>query len=575
MEIDNAQNPRLQYADMWSPGLFYRKVRKGSQSTQRETVIFSGSHLDPDFSKMDLAAALCEPLRPPAEVPTQAGFFAPFAVKIPLQTNKLMLSVLFFFGLSTFSVVIAQQPQNSWSVKFKGIGIFSSPRVTDLNGDGIGDVVFGAGRTEFHKCDSAVIALNGLNGEVLWTVSSVDHIFTSATMKDLNGDKIDDIFMGGRSAELMAIDGKTGKILWKFDKKSGGVKWFNFYNPLFIKDQDHDGVEDILTSNGGNVLAEPGVERDRKPGNLVVLSGKNGKLLARAPMPDGKETYMSVVAYPTPDNEDYDVIIGTGGETIGGHLYVTALSDIMRGDISHAKILDSCPDKGYIGPPIWIDINDDGTPDIVANAVEGKLLAFDGKTYNKIWSVKMPETEAYCSVAPGYFTGGDQVPDFFVSYAVGHWPDFGWSRQFMVNGATGKIAYLDSLGSYQTSTPVVIDLNGDGIDEAILNVNTQVYDEMNIPSFQNILMIVDFKGNEVLQLTDSNPGSNLASTPWIGDMDHNGFLDIVYCHGTNTKKTYSFDGLQVNRITTQIPIKSDIKWGSYMGSKYNGIFEKK
>ncbi len=486
----------------------------------------------------------------------------------------LILLFSVFFTLGTQNILLAQQPKTSWSVKFKGMGIFSSPRVTDLNGDGIGDIIIGAGRTEFHKCDSAVMALNGLNGEVLWTVSSVDHIFTSAMLKDLNGDGTQDIFIGGRSAELMAINGKTGKILWRFDKKSGGIKWLNFYNPQFIKDQNNDGVEDILTSNGGNVLAEPFEQKDRTPGNLVVLSGKNGKLLAKAPMPDGKETYMSVVAHRMPDSKDYQVIFGTGGETIGGHLYVTTLSDILRGDISHAKILDSCADKGYIGPPVWIDINLDGILDIVANAVEGKLLAFDGKTYDKLWSVKMPDTEAYSSIAPGYFTGGDQVPDFFVSYAVGHWPDFGWSRQFMVNGATGKIAYLDSLGSYQTSTAVVMDLNGDGIDEAILNVNSQVFDAMNNPTFQNILVIVDFKSNEVLQIWDGNPGSNLASTPWIGDMDHNGLLDIVYCHGTNLKKTYSFDGLQVNRVATQIPIKSEIRWGSYMGSKYDGVFEK-
>jgi len=60
----------------------------------------------------------------------------------------------------------------------------------------------------------------------------------------------------------------------------------------------------------------------------------------------------------------------------------------------------------------------------------------------------MPDTEAYSSVAPGYFTGDDHVPDFLFPT---RWPlpDFGWSRQFMVNGATGKLAYLDSLGSYQ------------------------------------------------------------------------------------------------------------------------------
>lgn len=490
---------------------------------------------------------------------------------------KIIGSIFFFqivISNNTSKLFAQSLAQQSWAVKFKGIGIFSSPRVTDLTGDGIGDIVFGAGREEFHSCDSAVIALNGKNGKVLWTVPSVDHTFSSGAFKDLNGDNISDIFIGGRSAEFMAIDGKTGKVLWKFEKTKG-VKWFNFYNPQFIKDQDNDGFEDILISNGGNVLAAPHDESKRRPGNLVVLSGKSGKLLARAPMPDGKEIYMSVAALPTADGKDYRVIFGTGGETIGGNLYVTSLSEILSGDLSKANLLDSSPNKGYIGPPVWIDITGDNIYDIVANAVEGKLLAFDGLTLKPLWSVKMPDTEAYTSVAPGYFTGGDKVPDFFVSYAVGQWPDLGWSKQFMVNGATGNIAYIDSLGSYQTSTPVVIDLDGDGIDEAILNVNIQAFDIMERSTFHNMLVVVDFKENKFQQLWDSHPGSNLSSTPWIGDMDNDGLLDIVYCHGTNTKKTYTFDGLQVNRLNTGIPIKSEIKWGSYMGSKYNGIFETK
>jgi len=466
---------------------------------------------------------------------------------------------------------VGKNPRD-WTVTFDGLGIFSSPRIADLNGDGTGDVIFGTGRVEFHACDSAVIALDGASGKMLWRVPSIDHIFTSAALMDINDDHVPEIFIGGRSAQLMAINGKNGEVIWNFDRSQGGIKWFNFYNPQFIADQDGDGMKDILISNGGNVLIAPKVTQGRYPGNLVVLSGRTGKLLARAAMPDGKETYMSVAAVPTADGKDYKVIFGSGGETIGGHLYATTLSQIMKGDLSKARKLDQSPDKGYIAPPVWIDVNNDGTLDVVANAVEGKLLAFDGNSYKKIWSVKMPQTEAYSSVAPGFFTGNDKVPDFFVTYAVGEWPDLGWSQQFMVNGATGKIIYTDSLGSYQTSTPVIIDLDGDSIDEAIMNLNVLLFDEMENKTLHNMLVIVDFKTNEIIQPWEGFPGSNLASTPWIGDLDQDGLLDIVYCHGTSIKKTYSFDGIRINRIATDIPIKSEIKWGAYMGSNYDGVF---
>lgn len=485
--------------------------------------------------------------------------------------------LLGFSMVLTINIVMAQPASDSksWTVTFDGIGIFSSPRITDLNGDGIGDVVFGAGRVEFHSCDSAVIALDGSNGKVLWTVPASDHIFTSAALMDLNGDQVMDIFIGGRSAELMAINGRTGEVIWKFDRSQGGIRWFNFYNPQFVTDQDGDGIRNILISNGGNVLVAPKVAKDRFPGNLVVISGKTGKLLARAPMPDGRETYMSVAAVPTDNGKDYKVIFGSGGETFGGHLYATTLSDIMKGNLAKARKLDQSPDKGYIAPPVWIDINHDGTRDVIANAVEGKLLAFDGKNYKKIWSVKMPNTKAYSSVAPGFFTGNDQVPDFFVTYAVGEWPDLGWSQQFLVDGATGKIAYTDSLGSYQTSTPVVMDLNNDGVDEAIMNLNILLIDAFEKKTFHNMLVVVDFKTNEVLQPWDGFSGSNLSSTPWIGDLDADGLLGIVYCHGTNLTKTYSFDGVRINRLATDIPLKNEIKWGAYMGSDYNGIYRDK
>lgn len=467
-------------------------------------------------------------------------------------------------------LVSAPAAAQNWSVKFKGVGTFSSPRVTDLNGDGVGDVILGAGREEFHACDSAVVALDGRSGKMLWKVKAADQIFGSAALKDLNGDGVEDVVIGGRSAELKAINGANGKLLWKFNKRKGAKKWYNFYNPQFIADQDGDGLEDILISNGGDVLAAP-YDPNRPAGHLLVLSSRDGSLLAKAPMPDGKEIYMSVAALPVNGGKDYKVVFGTGGETIGGNLYVTTLSDILRGDLSGAKLLDTSEEKGYIGPPVWIDINGDKNPDIVANAVEGRLLAYDGVTYEPLWSVEVPNTEAYSSIAPGFFTG-DSIPDFFVSYAIGRWPRLDWSKQIMVNGATGKVEYIDSLGYYQTSTPVIIDLNNDGREEAILSVNSHVFDKLNRRTLNNLLVVIDFSTNTVTQPWESAVGANISSTPWIGDIDNDGFLDIVYCHGTNPRKTYTFDGMQINKLATGIPLVSPIRWGAYMGTQYNGVY---
>jgi outer membrane protein assembly factor BamB len=485
----------------------------------------------------------------------------------PGATSRKKLIAL----LAALFLISGAFAQPDWSAKFKGIGTFSSPRAADLNADGVDDIVVGAGREEFKSCDSAVIALDGRTGKMLWHIPAVDQVFGSPAFMDIDGDGVMDVFIPGRSTELFAINGKTGKLIWKFDKKQGKQRWYNFYQPQFIKDQDGDGLADILISNGGNVMAEPYDESKRYAGYLVVLSARDGTLLAKASMPDKKETYMSVSAIPSADGEDYTVIFGTGGETVGGNLFVTSLSSILKGDLSDAKLLDSSPGKGYIGPAAWVDITADSFPDIIANAVEGKLVAFNGRTFEKIWSVKVPNSEAYSSIAPGYFTG-DNTPDFFVSYAIGQWPNLEWSKQVMVDGSTGNIAYMDSLGFYQTSTPVVIDLDGNGTDEALLSVNIHIYNDRDQRELYNMIVSIDFRKNEVNQFTEPIKGSNISSTPWIGDLDHDNFLDIVFCHGTNTQKSYTFDGMQVNRTRTAIPMRGEIVWGSYMGSRYDGIF---
>jgi outer membrane protein assembly factor BamB len=477
------------------------------------------------------------------------------------------------------SFIYLQQPvqaQKSWSIRLPKVGSMSSPRVADLNQDGVGDVIQGIGRIEFQACDSAIVAFDGKTGAILWKLPATDQIFGSANLMDITGDGIVDIFIGGRSAELQAINGNTGKVIWKFDppdknKMRKDKTWFNFYNPQFITDQDNDGMMDILISNGGDVMVAP-YDPNRPTGNLSVLSSKDGSILGFAQMPDGKEIYMSIAANKTADGDDYEVIFGSGGETIGGNLYVTKLSDIMAGDISNAILLDSTPNKGYIGPPAWVDITGDNNRDIIANSVDGRLLAFDGVTKNKIWEVSIPGTEAYTSIAPGHFND-DSTLDIFVSYAQGVWPELDWTKQFMVNGKTGKIEFKDSLGFYQTITPVVYDFDQDKLDEALVVVNYQVLDESNRKFFYNMLLVIDFSINDFYDLGINNEGHNIASTPWVGDMDNDGYLDIVYSHETDVKHTYTFDGMQINRIATEIPITKEIKWGAYMGSNYDGVFE--
>ncbi|MBD2752706.1 outer membrane protein assembly factor BamB family protein [Spirosoma validum] len=481
---------------------------------------------------------------------------------------------LFVFSLLLLGLFYAQVAvgQTSWSTLLPTIGTFSSPRVTDLNRDGVQDIILGAGRLEFQRCDSAIIALDGKTGKLLWNRSANDQIFGSAALKDINADQIDDVFINGRSSELQAIDGATGRVIWKFDTLNyPGKSWFNFYNPQFIHDVDHDGIDDLLLANGGDIIVPPH-NPNRRAGRLVVISTRTGKLLASATMPDGKEIYMSVVVNKDSLHpERSPILFGTGGETIGGNLFVGTIGMLLQGDLSSAEQLASCATKGFIAPPAWADLTNDGIKDIVVNSVDGRVMAFDGKTHRSLWSTQLLYTEAYSSMAIGYFNR-DPVPDVFVSFAQGTWPDLTWTKQAMVNGINGQIEFSDSLGFYQTSSPVVADVTEDGVDEVILSVDYQLIDSLGFKSFSNTLMVIQFDKHMVVPLLEGLPGHNVSSTPWVGDLDKDGFLDIVFCNGTNPRKTYTFDGMRVNKIGTTIPLSRRHQWGAYMGSHYDGVF---
>src|SRR5690606_41556204 len=73
----------------------------------------------------------------------------------------------------------------AWSIYLANLGTFSSPRAADLNGDGVADIILGAGRQAIMATDTAGVALDGRTGRLLWRVGARDQIFRSATLPSL------------------------------------------------------------------------------------------------------------------------------------------------------------------------------------------------------------------------------------------------------------------------------------------------------------------------------------------------------------------------------------------------------
>lgn len=132
------------------------------------------------------------------------------------DVNGLAISksgTLFFGG--DMQYIFAYNTENFEEIwKYKvGADLESTPGVADLNADGTEDVVF---VTE----GMGVIALNGIDGSVLWKSNAYTHGGNvSPAMYDLNDDGVSDIIAAGGSS--FALNGKDGTVLWEYNQSSG------------------------------------------------------------------------------------------------------------------------------------------------------------------------------------------------------------------------------------------------------------------------------------------------------------------------------------------------------------------
>ncbi|OFY63503.1 MAG: hypothetical protein A3H98_00695 [Bacteroidetes bacterium RIFCSPLOWO2_02_FULL_36_8] len=478
----------------------------------------------------------------------------------------------FHFSLFTFhfSISISHAQTVKWSVFTDSIVTLSSPRTVDLNKDGVLDIVVGAG-TEGQGNFFNVCAFDGKNGARLWNAYMRDECYGTAVFQDITGDSIPDVFIGGRQADFRALDGSNGNVIWRFFPEgdtdiAGDYGWYNFYTSQLIPDQNNDGFKDILQANGGDGTKLP-QDTIRPPGCIMVFDAKTGDVLTKVTVPDSHEVYCSPLLIDFLHDGNYQVIYGTGGETIRGSLWKVTLKDLMNGDLSASVNIVTSATKGFIAPPSLTDLNGDNILDIIVASFDGNLIAVDGKTNLELWRVTIPEGETYSSPAIGLFNS-DTIPDVFINFGIGVYPYYPKFRQFMVDGANGNVLFEDSIGIYQLMSPIAVDYNNDGTDDIIFTDN-----KMNLKAMHDIL-VLDFKNNARTELFKNRPGASIITTPWVGDLDNDDTLDLIFTYTPDTSEIWVVDkGWTIERIDLQKSVPPRIAFGAYLGTNYDGIYD--
>jgi len=467
-----------------------------------------------------------------------------------------------------FSCYTVTAQTTRWKIRVDSANIFSSPRFTDLNKDGVKDVVVGAG-IESTPVGNGILAINGKDGSVLWRIASATQIYTSALFQDITGDSVDDVFIGGRAGSFYAINGATGEIIWQFwkgtDKESRENGILNFFSTQWIEDQNDDGYRDLLVTNGGDYLAAP-TDRTRAVANLMVLSGFNGESLAKAKVPDERESYYAPHTYFKKKKEI--IIFGTGGETIDGGLWQVPIKKLMKNNIKKSKSIVRDSMKGFILNSVMTDLTGDSRLDIINARMNATITAIDGKKHKTLWEQSFIGYECYVTPSLGQFVG-DDTPDVFTIIAKGRFPMYESFKLILIDGSTGKIAWEEVSGFNQFSPAISVDLNSDGIDE-IVYIENELVDPENFSTI-NQLKVIDLKNQTSYFLGSKREGMSMASAPGIVDLESDGKKEIIVASSSiETQFSKQFSVIECIDLEKSC---DSITWPGYLGPLENGILK--
>ncbi|CAH1274303.1 FAM234B [Branchiostoma lanceolatum] len=413
------------------------------------------------------------------DVQVSSGWLALSRTRIACFLFSLSMCVGFFVAMAI--AFPCQEEEGThlqtppWRVTLSDVASESSVRLYDIDGDGLLDVILGLGTTVGNAsdnclslgvvkgtCEGGILAYNGATGAQLWHITTFGEVFLlRCGGLDINADGWEDCLATGRMGLLLAFNPKVGEVLWHVDPSLVDRHW-NFYMPQLVPDLDGDGVPDLVAAHGGDLRFKPR-EHNRTAGRLVLLSGTTGRSLGSwVDMPDGHETYMSVVVHQTRDGSLY-ALFGSGGETIGGSLWAISVPDLYRrvkglslagrqkirgypGSYSlwrnHGynngiyELYRSSSSKGVILPPALLDMTGDGVRDIVVTMFDSTVAVLNGETLEEVWTKPCPGCESYSLLAPGFFNDDDTL-DIMVRINKGTWPKYNSSVMMILDGRTG------------------------------------------------------------------------------------------------------------------------------------------
>ena len=314
-----------------------------------------------------------------------------------------------------------------WPLTIQGTS--SSPAViTDIDRDGVKDIVFGDPQGNIHALHADLTYLEG------FPVNVGNNINTALAIGDLTRDGKKEIVACTQNGIISCVNHK-GEILFQYDT-GGQIR----ANPMII-DVDNDGRFEIVALTFNNQ-------------QLIVLN-RDGTDYPNFPV-STQGAVMSSPASADLDGDGYKEIIYT---TSPGYLYAvsTKTGEVLNG---YPVILGSASWNG----PLVADITGAGKPQIILSTVGGQVFGYeaDGRLF-------------YQKVA------GNSVRSGVLAYDL----DGDGSTEVIFADMSGKLFITDSsgenlpgfpldFGATIESTPILVDINNDGVIDVVFGDNNGV-----------------------------------------------------------------------------------------------------
>lgn len=311
-------------------------------------------------------------------------------------------------------------------------------------------------------CGGGLLALDGKSGQLLWRFWTRKDVLFIECSQNVNEDSTNDCLVSGKGGVLCVLDGKTGSLIWRFDKSTIEHR-IDLYSAQYIFDLNDDGSAEVLISHTSD-----------KSSHLVILNGRNGKEIGQIESPD-KKSIFTVPRVLHTRNNTYNVVFSTGSLESPGTLYSIPLESIALSDVGKCVKIWSAP-TGVGSGILLVDVNNDQSLDIVFTSGH-TVTALSGSDNSQLWNVTSVEAnpaQILVGPTPAYFDD-DPIPDLLVTEMIGpSFPTYYYSKTWVASGSLGKsLLNYDIIRSGSVNAPgISLSFSGTGNDMFLYWITT-------------------------------------------------------------------------------------------------------